>query len=63
MSSPWKTKNIKIRCTEVLCRKLLAICAVTGKTRTAIIEDLISAEYERNKKYAAQYCADLGREI
>ena len=58
-----KSKEIKIRCTEVLFRKLLAICAVSGKTKTAVIEDLIFAEFEKNKKYSAQYYADLEKKV
>lgn len=57
-----KTREIKIRCTEVLFRKLLAICAVTGKTKTAVLEDLIYAEYDSDSRYSKQYLADLNRE-
>lgn len=58
-----KGKEIKIRCTEVMRRKLLSICKVTGKTITAVIEDLITAEYDKNKKYHAQYYADLEKKV
>lgn len=57
-----KNREVRIRCTEVLLRKLLAICAVTGKTRTAVIEDLIFAEYERDSRYSKRYIADLNGE-
>ena len=58
-----KSKAIKIRCSEILFRKLSAICAVTGKTKTAILEELIMTEYDRNKKYSDQYYMDLDKEI
>lgn len=58
-----KNKHVKIRCTEVLFRKLMAICAVTGKTRTAVLEDLISAEYEKDRRYSTQYYADLEHDV
>lgn len=56
-----KTREVKIRCTETLFRKLLAICKVTGKTRTAVIEDLIASEFKKNMKYSNQYYADLNK--
>lgn len=58
-----KKHRIETRISEVLLRKLLAICAVSGKTRTAVIEDLILAEYEKNKKYKDRYYADLERGV
>lgn len=54
-----KNKEIKIRCTELVLRKLLAICAVSGRTKTSVIEDLISGEYDRDKRYETRYYADL----
>lgn len=50
-----KSKEIKIRCTETLLRKLMAICAVKGKTKTAIIEDLILQEYKKKQRYEEKY--------
>lgn len=58
-----KSKEIKIRCTEVMLRKLLAICAVNGKSKTATIESLISEEYNRDKKYEIQYYANLEKKV
>lgn len=55
-----KNKELKIRITEPMLRKILAICTVTGKTKTAIIEDLIIQEFKKNKKYEEQYYANLG---
>lgn len=54
-----KNKEIKIRCTEVLLQKLLAICAVTGKSKTAIIESLIQKEYSSRNAYANKYYESL----
>lgn len=58
-----KTKNVAIRLGEVCFRKLLAICKVTGKSKTGLIRDLINAEYEKNKKYEAWYNADFGEKM
>lgn len=56
-----KKWRINIRISEMMLRKFLAICAVNGKNRTKMIEDLISAEYDRNKKYGTQYYSDLDK--
>lgn len=56
-------KWITIRASEVLFRKLTAICKATGKTKTTVLSDLISAEYDKNKKYEKWYYADLDREV
>lgn len=56
-------KWITIRASEVLFRKLTAICKTTGKTKTAVISDLISAEYDKNKKYEKWYYADLEKKV
>lgn len=58
-----KRFRITIRTTEMLLRKFLAICAVNKKNRTQMIEDLISAEYDRNRKYTTQYYADLLKNV
>lgn len=56
-----KKWRINIRISEGILRKFLAICKVNGKNRTKMIEDLISAEYDRQKKYGAQYYSDLDK--
>lgn len=58
-----KNRFFKMRMSEVLFRKLVAISKATGKTKTAIIEDLLSAEYDNNKKYEKWYYADLDRRV
>lgn len=58
-----KNHEIKIRCTENLFRKLLAICEVTGKTKTSIIEDLILIEYAKNKKYEEKFYEHFKKDI
>lgn len=58
-----KNRWISIRVSEILFRKLVAICKATGKTKTAIIEDLIIEEYDRKKqKYEKWYYSDLNKE-
>lgn len=55
-----KKRRIYIRASEILFRKLVAICKATGKTKTAVIADLILAEYNReSKKYSKYYFEDL----
>lgn len=63
MGSKNKTKRIELRCREVLFRKLLAICAATGKTKTAVLEDLICAEYDKKKSYEQFYYANLDKKV
>lgn len=65
MSNMSKNKKrwISIRASEIMFRKLVAICKVNGKTKTAVILDLIASEYEKNKKYEWQYYADLDKEV
>lgn len=63
MNKKLKNKIIQIRCTETLLRKLLSICVVTGRTKTAVIEELICTEYEKNKKYETQYYTDLEKNV
>lgn len=58
-----KRNRIEIRVSELIFRKLAAIVAVSGKTRTALIEDLIETEYEKNKKYRDKYYADLEKKM
>ena len=58
-----KRNRIEIRVSELIFRKLAAIVSVSGKTRTALIEDLIEAEYEKNKKYRDKYYADLEKKM
>ena len=54
-----KGNRVEVRVSELIFRKLAAIVAVSGKTKTAVIEDLIGAEYEKSKKYRDRYYADL----
>lgn len=63
MDKAKKSREIKIRCTEILFRKLLAISRVTGKNKTSIVSDLISAEYEKDGRYSIQYLADLDKKL
>lgn len=58
-----KKRWISIRASEILFRKLAAICKATGKTKTAVIADLIFAEYDKNKKYEKWYYADLDKDM
>lgn len=58
-----KKRWISIRASEILFRKLVAICKATGKTKTAVIVDLIFAEYDKNKSYEKWYYADLDKKI
>lgn len=58
-----KTKRIGIRLSSILFRKLIAICKVTGKSKTTIIEELILSEYEKNKKYEEWYYHNLDKEV
>lgn len=58
-----KKRWVTIRASEILFRKLIAICKTTGKSKTAVIADLIFAEFERNKKYQSWYDADLDKEV
>ena len=55
MSSKNKTRRVEIRCREALFRKLWTICQVSGKTKTAVLEDLISKEFDRKKAYQKFY--------
>lgn len=50
-----KNKTIRFRCTEKMWKKITAICLVTGKTKTALIEGLINDEYKKNQKYDETY--------
>lgn len=54
-----KTREVTIRLSELAFRKLVAICKVTGKSKTGLLRDLILLEYEKNKKYEAWFDADL----
>lgn len=58
-----KTYEIKIRCTELLLRKLLAICSVKDSNKTNIIESLINMEYEKNAQYASKYYENLKKPV
>ncbi len=60
-----KNKNcrVNLRLNEVIMRKLLAICRVKNATKTAIIEDLIKVEYEKNRKYSDIYYQDLEKKV
>lgn len=58
-----KKYRLEVRLSEMTLRKLLAICQVTGKNKTAAIEELIDAEYHRKKVYMDQYHKNLGREL
>ena len=54
-----KTRRVEIRCREMLFRKLWAICHVSGKTKTAVLEDLIGKEFDSKKAYQQFYDANL----
>lgn len=54
-----KDRVVTIRVSDLLFRKILAICKVTGKSKTGLIRDLILQEYEKNKKYEAWFSADI----
>lgn len=58
-----KTRRIEIRCREMLFRKLWAICQVSGKTKTAVLEDLICKEFDRRKAYQQFYDANLLKKL
>lgn len=62
MKKERKDKEIRIRCTKGLLRKLMAICVVTGETKTAVITDLILSEYAKNTKYQDEYIRKLNSE-
>ena len=51
MESKNKPRRVEIRCREILFRKLWVICHVSGKTKTAVLEDLISKEFDSKKAY------------
>lgn len=59
MVSKNKTRRVEIRCREILFRKLWAICQVSGKSKTAILEELICKEFDRKKAYQQFYDANL----
>ena len=63
MTNKNKTRRVEIRCREILFRKLWAICHVSGKTKTAILEDLISKEFDRKKAYQQFYDANLLKKL
>lgn len=63
MESKNKPRRVEIRCREVLYRKLWAICKVSGKTKTAVLEDLIGKEFERKKAYQQFYDANLLKKV
>lgn len=46
-----KTKRIDVRLSEMVFKKLLAICGVTGCSTTRTIENLIENEYRKDSKY------------
>lgn len=54
-----KDREITIRVSDILFRKILAICKVTGKSKTGLIRDLVLQEYEKNKKYEAWFDSSL----
>lgn len=58
-----KNRWISMRASEILFRKLVAICKSTGKTKAAVLADLITSEYNKNKKYEKWYYADLDKEV
>lgn len=63
MESKNKPRRVEIRCREVLFRKLWAICHVSGKTKTAVLEDLISKEFDSKKAYQQFYDANLLKKL
>lgn len=46
-----KTKRVQIRLSEMIFKKLMAICGATGRSATRAIEDLIENEYRKDSKY------------
>ncbi len=50
-----KKYRIGLRISKSTLNKLLSICSVTKKTRTAIIEDLILKEFSKRKEYEQAY--------
>lgn len=63
MANKNKTREVHFRCREILFRKLWAICKVSGKTKTAILEDLICKEFDRKKAYQQFYDANLLKKL
>lgn len=59
MATKNKTREVHFRCQELLFRKLWAICQASGKTKTAVLEDLICKEFDRRKAYQQFYDANL----
>lgn len=59
MESKNKPRRVEIRCRETLYRKLWVICHVSGKTKTAVLEDLICKEFDRKKAYQQFYDVNL----
>lgn len=58
-----KNKTISIRVSDVCFQKLLAICAVSKKSKTALIEEFISKEYNQNYLYERKLISDLNKNI
>lgn len=54
-----RERHITIRVTEVMFQKILAMCDVTGKTKTGFLRDLIAREYGKNKEYERRYLDNL----
>ncbi len=57
-----KRNRLNIRISDIVERRLLAICEVTGKTKTKVIEDLIASEYNKKREYNDQYYKILDRQ-
>ncbi len=58
-----KKCRVGVRLSERDFRKLSAICKVSKTTQTAVIEDLIRVEFEKDKRYSEQFYADLEEKI
>lgn len=54
-----RERYITIRVTEAMFQKILAMCDVTGKTKTGLLRDLIAREYGKNKEYERRYLDNL----
>lgn len=56
-----KDRRFQIRFSNIIFRKLEAICKVTNRTKTAVIEDLILSEYNKNKAYEKWFYANIDK--
>lgn len=50
-----KPRRFGVRLSEILYNKFLSICAVSGKSKTEIFQELITKEYAQNVEYMKYY--------